>query len=328
MPRLLRYAGLMLSLSFVGLCALGFAQTPVATTVAGGSGGAAFSDTDVPSGARVVQVHIFSGKMIDAVQLQYALPNGQMVMGPRHGGPGGQERIFRIDSDEFITGISGRYGRQIDALQFHTNKRSSEVFGGTGGRQDFNIRTADGYQAIGFVGRSGTYVDAIGLTYVPQTIRQMQKTSLAGGRGGRPFEDGEIPVNSRISEVRIRSGKMIDAIQAVYTLQNGTLFEGPSHGGNGGDLSVFRLDADEYIIGISGRFGNNLDSLVLHTNKRTSPVYGGTGGRQDYKIDLPSGNRAVGFIGRSGNLLDAVGLSYAPTPTSSQRRRSRFRLTQ
>jgi hypothetical protein len=327
MPKVLRYTWMILVLSVMGFSPLGFPQQPAVTTIAGGSGGTAFADVEVPNNARILQVSVFFGRLIDAVQMQYMLPNGQIMMGRRHGGPGGQERIFRIDSDEFITGISGRYDQQIDSIQFHTNKRSSEIYGGTGGRQDFALNVADGYQAIGFVGRSGTYLDAVGLAYIPQRILQMQKTSLAGGTGGKQFEDSAIPINSRISEVRIRSGKMIDSIQAVYTLNNGTLFEASAHGGNGGKLDIFRLDADEYIIGISGRSGNMLDSLTILTNKRSSPIYGGPGGRRDFKIEIPSGNQAVGFIGRSGNQLDAIGLSYAPD-SRSPRKRSRFRMQQ
>jgi hypothetical protein len=235
---------------------LGFSQQPAATIIAGGPGGTPFSDTQIPYGVRILEVHIFAAKYVDAVQLQYELPNGQILMGPKHGGSGGRESILRIDSDEYIVGISGRFGNYIDSIQFHTNKRSSEVFGGTGGRQDYAINVANDHQAAGFVGRAGAYLDAIGLTYVPQTILRMQQTSLAGGTGGREFVDSQIPANSRISEVRIRSAKMIDSIQAVYTLQNGVLFEGPAHGGNGGQLSVFKLDSDEYIVGLGYKIKN------------------------------------------------------------------------
>ncbi len=75
---------------------------------------------------------------------------------------------------------------------------------------------------------------------------------------------------------------------------------------------------NEYIIGFSGRYGDYIDSLKIQTNKRTSPQFGGSGGRQDFRVRVPSGNRAVGLIGRSGRYLDALGISYAGAGTQSR----------
>src|SRR5690606_9809878 len=115
------------------------AQTAGATATAGGSGGSAFSDLDVPQEARVVEVHVYSGRYVDAVQMQYALPDGRVAAGPRHGGPGGTLSVFRLDSDEVILAVSGRYGDYIDSIRIHTSKRTSPLLGGSGGRQDYRI---------------------------------------------------------------------------------------------------------------------------------------------------------------------------------------------
>jgi hypothetical protein len=116
---------------------------------------------------------------------------------------------------------------------------------------------------------------------------------------------------------------MVDGIQAVYTLQNGRTVEGQYHGGRGGRTNVFRLDSNEYIVGITGRYGEFIDSVSFVTNKRTSPVFGGSGGVREFRIDLPPGNIAIGFTGRSGEYLDAIGLvfanTYAPAPNPLRR---------
>jgi hypothetical protein len=132
---------------------------------------------------------------------------------------------------------------------------------------------------------------------------------MAGGNGGNPFMD-ETPQDARITEIRVFAGIFIDGIQAVYALPNGRLFEGVVHGNRGGAPNVFRLERDEYVIGLSGRCGQYLDSLQIMTNRRTSPRYGGPGGKRDYRVEVDSGYQAIGFLGRSGKYLDAIGLTY------------------
>ena len=311
-------------------------QTPsgqyTQTQVAGGGGGTPYTDQDVAPGARIAEVIVHAGDTIDSVQALYVLPDGSYVEGARHGGPGGRPYRFRLDSDEFITGLSGRCGARIDSLQIVTNKRTSEAFGGRGGDQDFRLDVPPGSQALGFVGQAGDLVDAIGLVYAPQprlagifsmagtTSGQYTQTQVAGGGGGSPFTDQEVAAGARVAEVIVRADDTIDSIQAVYLLPDGRTVEGARHGGAGGRPSRFRLERDEYVTGLAGRFGNVVDSLSIITNKRQSPTFGGRGGDRDFRFDVPPGSQAIGFAGRSGDGLDAIGLVYASTP-----RRTPFR---
>ena len=302
------------------------AQQPAATAVYGGGGGSPFSDIEISAEARILEVNVFSGDYVDAVQITYILPDGRTFSSARHGGGRGSPHVFRLDSDEYITGLSGRYGNYIDSLCIRTNKRSSPVFGGRGGKRDYGIELPSGNYAVGFVGRAGDYLDAIGLTYLPLALRDLQLTSTAGGRGGSEFSDREIPAGARITEIRVRSGNYIDSLQMVYVLRDGRSFNGPLHGGSGGRSNVFRLEPDEYLIGISGRYGSYIDSLTFHTNKRTSATFGGRGGNRDFRIFVPSGNQAIGLAGRASRYLDAIGLRYdsiASQPNDSRRRRRR-----
>jgi len=294
-----------------GMAAAATAQQPATSAIAGGRGGTAFGDLNVPGPSRVLEVRVFSGDEVDSVQMIYGLPDGRMLEGPRHGGPGGRLNVFRLDPDEYITGISGRCGIYVDSIRIHTNKRTSPLFGGGGGSQDYRIDVERGSRAVGFIGRSGEFVDAVGLAFVPMMIRREGQTDIAGGRGGSAFSDDEVPPGARISEVRVQSGDHIDAIQAVYTLPDGRALEGAWHGGRGGRLGVFRLDPDEYIVGISGRCGDYVDSLVIETNRRPSPMFGGRGGDRDYRVQIPPRSQVIGFAGRSGEYLDAIGLNFA-----------------
>src|SRR5262245_47412669 len=121
---------------------------------------------------------------------------------------------------------------------------------------------------------------------VPVLPQQTGTTQLAGGGGGRTFVDGLPRSGSRVVEVRIMAGDQIDSVQVEYEDPDGRTSSGPRHGGSGGRLSTFRLDRDEYITGISGRCGDAVDSIQIHTNRRSSPLIGGGGGSRDYRFDV------------------------------------------
>jgi len=302
---------------------LGSAQRSTTTEIMGGGGGSAFSDSAPEMGSRVLEVRIAAGDHVDSIQLFLELPDGRSLQTPRHGGSGGRVNSFRLDSDEYITGISGRYGEYLDSIRIHTNKRMSPVYGGRGGDRDFRLDVPSGNHCVGLTGRSGDLLDAIGLVYMPLRSVRMNQTEIFGGRGGSEFVDSNPQQGARLVEIRIQAGELVDSIQAVYVLANGRRAEGQRRGGRGGRLNVFRLDSDEYITGISGRCGDFVDSLRIHTNKRTSQLYGGGGGNRDFRVDVPSGTVAVGFAGRAGIYLDAIGLAYSREDDSLRRPRRR-----
>jgi hypothetical protein len=304
-------------------------QQVTRTELAGGSGGREFTDVAPSPTARILEIQIRSGDQIDSLQVIFILPDGRTAPGPVRGGRGGNPQVFRLDSDETIQGISGRCGDLVDSIRFHTNKRTSPTFGGRGGNREYRIEVPGGGQFAGFTGRYGSSIDAIGLAVfssygatrrglglpdrrnIPEPPPSpVMETTIAGGRGGNPFSDREVPSGARLAEIRISSGDMIDSIQAIYVLPDGRSMEGVRHGGGGGRVNSLRLDSDEYVIGISGRYGDKVDSIRIHTNKRVSQNYGGGGGNRDFRIEVPARNQAVGFTGRSGDLLDAIGLTY------------------
>ena len=128
-----------------------------------------------------------------------------------------------------------------------------------------------------------------------------------GGAGGVHFER-LIPQGSRITEIQIRAGVYIDALQIFYQKKDGRLQDSSRIGGHGGQLYRFKLDRGEYIIGISGRYGLFVDSIRIHTNRRVSPRYGGIGGTHNYRFIARSNTEIIGFFGRSGLQVDAIGI--------------------
>ncbi len=295
-----------------------------ATSSAGGQGGNPFTDPQPAAGTRVTEVRIWSGEVIDAIQMVYASASGSTVLTIHHGGSGGRLSVFRLDADEYITGISGRYGDVIDSLRIHTNKKTSPLYGGSGGSRDYRLEVPSGAEALGFAGRSAERVDAVGLVYAPLNLRlggrpggrvvgQTAQTQLYGGNGGYPFSAQDMPAGARIAEIRVSAGDRIESVQTVYVSADGRTVEGARHGGSAGRQRVFRLDPDEYVTGITGRYDTVVHSLQIRTNKKTSPLYGGPGGDSYFQVQVPAGSRAVGFAGRSGDQLDAIGLASAAT---------------
>lgn len=322
MKKKLLIAGLISLLAILCGAARAGAQQAPATEIAGGPGGKAYSDPEPERGTRVIEVQVRAGDHVDSVQLLYMQGDGRTVAGPQHGGGGGSLNVFHLDADEYLIGISGRSGDFVDSIRFETNKRTSPTFGGKGGNRDFRIEVPANAQVSGLVGRSGQFLDAVGLAFTPIRRRfispfgsepQPGQTSMAGGPGGADFLDDEIPDEAHIVEVRVEAGEYIDSIQMIYGFPGSRPTEGARHGGEGGRVTNFRLEPGEYIVGISGRYGKYLDSLRIHTNMRTSQLFGGNGGDREYRIEVPEGNQAVGFMGRSGMYIDAIGLIYART---------------
>lgn len=146
---------------------------------AGGTGGKRFEGYSIPDGARVTAVHIYTDWVIDALGFDFVLADGTAGSLPPIGGLGGQHFMFQLQDGEYLTGISGLYGWYVDAIRFHTNQRTSELFGGEGGIYDFEFKAPDGYEVTGLFGRADWYIDAIGLFARPVALREELAEGLA-----------------------------------------------------------------------------------------------------------------------------------------------------
>lgn len=134
----------------------------------GGTGGKYFSDGPISGQSssvprRLVEVRIRSGVFIDAIQTVYENSAGQKYTSPLHGGSGGTLSVFKLAPGEYITRISGKYGWYIDSLLIETNKGHAKGWGGTGGAANYTYTAPPGSSIHGFFGRSGKYLDAVGV---------------------------------------------------------------------------------------------------------------------------------------------------------------------
>ena len=126
-----------------------------------------------------------------------------------------------------------------------------------------------------------------------------------GGTGGEWFED-RVPSGAKVVSIRVWSSDYVNAVQ--FQLSTGWL---PKHGGGGGRLSEIRLVQGEFINEIYGNSGVYIDQINFATSRgRTFGPYGGGGG-SSYALGAPNDYAIVGLWGRSGQLLDRLGVTVA-----------------
>lgn len=188
--------------------------------LAGGYGGKEFEDYSVPAGAKINEIHVFSDKYINALQIVCTDSKGKKVSLPRVGGLGGKEEVFSLDADENIVGISGKCGWYIDSLQIRTNKKISDTFGGQGGDEDFNYEVPKGHELTGLYGRADWHLDAIGILTQKATPQKKRKSARKSGTSDLQKVEGIGPKIARIlTENGIRD--LADLSRAkVSTLKN------------------------------------------------------------------------------------------------------------
>ncbi|XP_073108273.1 mannose/glucose-specific lectin isoform X2 [Elaeis guineensis] len=128
----------------------------------GGSGGTAWSFENAQT---ITKIKISVGDVVDSITFQYM--DGETARwSPRYGGAGGKPTEIELGPAEFIISIKGYYGTYagktiIYSLTFVTTNREYGPYGREQGTQ-FSVPKGTGW-IIGFHGRSGTLLDAIGV---------------------------------------------------------------------------------------------------------------------------------------------------------------------
>ena len=148
---------------------------------------------------------------------------------------------------------------------------------------------------------------------------QITKSELTGGSGGMPWEDAILEhspaiVGVRSIAIRQKFYLWIQSIQVTYLLANGSTYTAAKHGwATGGTLRSFTLEDDEVIIRVEGKanYKNLVNQLTFITRKANSTArYGPYGGWGTTAFSVEG--YVVGFYGRAGALLDAIGVYYLP----------------
>ncbi|XP_077228321.1 jacalin-related lectin 19-like [Tasmannia lanceolata] len=151
----------------------------------GGNGGSSWDDGSF-NGIR--EITLVYDRCIDSIRVEYD-KNGKNVLAEKHGGNGGTRTVhIKLQyPEEFLTTISGHYCPVVNggtpvirSLIFKSNRRTFGPFGVEEGTP-FTF-PMDGGLIVGFKGRSGWYLDAIGFRLSrlqgPVTICEMMQERL------------------------------------------------------------------------------------------------------------------------------------------------------
>ena len=282
--------------------------------LSGGNGGSAWDDDILAHSPAIVGVRsiaIRHGNQVDSLRVTYLLADGNIYTASKHGGDGGTSSQFTLAGDERIIRVEGKTNNTlVDQVTFITkNAAGIEKRYGPYGKTGRTAFSVEGY-VVGFYGRAGNLLDALGVYYLP-TLR---KSAQYGGGGGNAFTDPvetNIPPVVNIKRMRIRHGNQVDSIDADYELLGGGLLDGTNHGGSGGRPTDVNFVEGELIKQMRGKTNNTLVDQITFTTRKpdgSTGIYGpfGKTGRTEFQVD----GKIVGFFGRSGNLLDALGVFY------------------
>ncbi|KAJ9190292.1 hypothetical protein P3X46_001511 [Hevea brasiliensis] len=145
----------------------------------GGNGGSSWDD-GMYNGVR--EITLVFDRCIDSIQVVYD-KNGKPVTAEKHGGVGGSNtaEIKLQYPEEFLVSASGHYSPVVPgwspvirSLTLKSNKRTFGPFGVEEGTP-FTL-SMEGGSIVGFMGRSGWYLDSIGFRLSrSQSTKLLQK---------------------------------------------------------------------------------------------------------------------------------------------------------
>ena len=278
----------------------------------------------IPHVVHVSSLTICDGDAVDGIQANYTLEDGKSFVSFIHGMKNSHctKKIIEFKEDETIVRIEGKtqasFGYISQLTLFTTVVGELPfIYGpfGLGGDSDIPFSMAG--STVGFFGRSGTILDAIGL-YIDSSVPLSfyKKSDVIGGEGGDGFDDfssdnEKNPV--KISNMIVNYGAHVNGIQVTYTLPNG-VSSTVLHGVLSRDTLQFDGILDfannEWItqVNISSGASHVVDYLFFQTTNSKGSVrsYGPFGKPTMGNITTIYGV-VYGFFGRSGHHLDALG---------------------
>ncbi len=133
----------------------------------GGPHGTPYNDVnDLPESPAVQTVGIRSGSRIDQVNI--SLSDGTTFL---HGGSGGSASSLTLNSGEYVKEVTLCSGKKDDQTRIFyiefTTSADRTLSGGTTTDDTETYTAPDGWQIVGFHGRSGDELDKCGVIYAP-----------------------------------------------------------------------------------------------------------------------------------------------------------------
>ncbi|KAL3723960.1 hypothetical protein ACJRO7_036039 [Eucalyptus globulus] len=261
----------------------------------GGQGGLHW---DAGKFSGVKKIKMMLEDVVSCISFEYD-DNGKSIWSSAHGhGCNGDTHMINLDyPHEFLTSVSGYIKDNYSVIQSLTFESNIRGHGQEEGR--FFSCTWACSKIIGFHGRSGVQLDALEVYPEPNSDHLLKSIGPFGGQGGSPWDDGH---SMGVRKTIIKGGSVIDFITIEYD-KNGSMVQGPKHGGDGGHLTLEYLTLFSCHSACSSRH-IVVHSLTFQSNERTYGPFGDEFGKYFY---FPSiGKKIFRFYGRSGLWLDSL----------------------
>jgi hypothetical protein len=139
-------------------------------------------------------------------------------------------------------------------------------------------------------------------------------SEVVGGSGGGAFDDSNmLPATPEVKSVTISTADHLDRIELV--LRSGSVFR---HGGPTGNVQTLELAEGEAITSArlcTGAYqAGTRVFFVRLTSNQNRVLTGGTSTATCTDFVAPAGRQISGFLGRAGDVVDALGFLYTPLP--------------
>lgn len=137
-----------------------------------------------------------------------------------------------------------------------------------------------------------------------------QREGLWGGQGGSPWTEG---IYSDIKTILIKHGDMIDSIRLDYIIRGKSTsrtVQGYQHGGTGGVETTINVAASgSPITKVHGCADDKFLRQLTFINEK-GYQYGPYGKPIGNTFETKTSGKIVGFCGRSGQYVDALGVYF------------------
>lgn len=145
----------------------------------------------------------------------------------------------------------------------------------------------------------------------------------SGGSGGEVCHTNDLHPDWRLTSINVRAKSWVDRIELTFDT-GGPEDKIARCGGDGGDpQTVLTINPNEYIVRLTGRYGNYIDFFYVEVagnpkgpkGRRFGNPSSTASGTFDYQA--PDGMYIAGFLVKSHTYLDAIGVFYRKLPNKT-----------
>ena len=263
-------------------------------------------------GIRSIEIY-YDDCHINSIQVTYLLAGGSEVSTARHGDSAGSRVLIRLGDNERIGSVEGSSkNNSISHLIFTSeNERGNKMVHGPYGQTGQDKFAVEGY-ILGLKGFSNNSVNGIGVYYLPPLVRS---SNTFGGSCSSTLHDDKvdsiIPPVVGIAMIKIHHGCVLDGIQFIYLLLDGSHHTGSFIGGTGGVQTLLRLFPDEAIYRLEVIASGDVVGIIsIFTSFNVTKLGNGVVSDQCYSAGNP--------MQVSGNVLGVYGYSRYHEPLQNE----------